>query len=85
MIITSQPANQRLILDLTNDEWAVVKHLNKVFGSVFLKTFLEDFLAKRLVQKNSVRGDRLVSSFTTASPAVQSQILTALALDFQDE
>lgn len=85
MIFTAQPANKRLILDLTDSEWNVILHLNKVFGNTFLKTFLEQFIAQRAIQKDSVRGEKLVSSFKSASANVQQQILSALALDFQDE
>src|SRR5262245_4314026 len=85
MDLTADPANKRLILSFDDAGWSVVKHLNKVFGSTFIKNFFEKFFNDRSNQRQSVRGEVLSTAFKNANTDTKNQVLTILGVDFNDE
>ena len=85
MNITIVPANKRIILDLTDEEWSTAKFMNKVHGSTFIKTFLERFWGQRKEQRKELRKEKMIAKFATLTPAEQADVLLKMGLVFDDE
>jgi len=85
MNIIVNAANKRIILELTDEEWSTAKYMNKIYGSDFLKTFLEKFWNQRKEQRKDLRRQKMLDRFNVLTPAEQADILSRMSLVFDDE
>lgn len=85
MDLTPDAQNKRISIQFTDEEWNIVRHLSKVYGSSFLKLRLEEVFAQRRAQRRSVRQETLFTWFEGLTPAQQNQFLTNQGINFNDE
>lgn len=85
MTVTFVPAQKRIVLDLTDEEWSTGKFMSKIYGTTFLKDFLDKFFIQRKEQRKDRRREMMIAKFETLTPAQQAQILATMTLDFADE
>jgi hypothetical protein len=85
MTVTPNVANKRLILQFTDDEWSTLLFINKVYGSVAFRQYIEKLLNQRKEQRRELRRNKILVSFESANDETKQQILTALNLTFDDE
>lgn len=85
MDLVFQPANQRIILNLTTTEVSTVRHLNRVYGANFIRDYLLKFIQQRNAQRRAARREAIMTAFIDAPAQTKQEVLTALGVTFNDE